>query len=103
MVQKSLGRVPRLVIAVGAFIGKLSRSGPIAGSAAGPDLRARPLRAMPRYRLVRSPRPIRGGCDARVFTPTNAPVSAERVRAIVAALDGDAGRSAARNRPPRLR
>src|SRR5262249_40043981 len=53
--------------------------------------------------FVRNPRPIRGGCDARVFTPTKAPVAAQRVRAIVAALDGEAGRSAARNRPPGLR
>src|SRR5262249_16465937 len=53
-------------------------------------------------RFVRNPRPIRGGCDARVFTATKAPVAAQRVRAIVAALDGEAGRSAARNRPPGL-
>src|SRR5262249_28100308 len=53
--------------------------------------------------FVRNPRPIRGGCDARVFTATKAPVAAQRVRAIVAALDGEAGRSAARNRPPGLR
>src|SRR5262249_30784721 len=53
--------------------------------------------------FVRNPRPIRGGCDVRVFTPTKAPVAAERVRAIVAALDCEAGRSAARNRPPGLR
>jgi len=43
---------------------------------------------------VRNPRPIGGGCDARVFTATKAPVSTGRVRPIVAALDGDAGRSA---------
>jgi mono/diheme cytochrome c family protein len=53
--------------------------------------------------FVRNPRPIRGGCDARVFTATKAPVATQRVRAIVAALDGEAGRSAARNRPPGLR
>jgi len=51
--------------------------------------------------FVRNPRPIRGGGDARVFTATKAPISTERVRAIVAALDGEAGRSAAGNSPPR--
>src|SRR6516225_4711180 len=56
-----------------------------------------------RSSVVRNPRPIRGGCDAPVLTATKAPISTERVRAIVAALDGEAGRSAARNSPPRLR
>ena len=48
---------------------------------------------------MRNPRPIGGGCDARVLTATKALVAAERVRAIVAALDDEASRSAARNRP----
>src|SRR6516162_8120380 len=56
-----------------------------------------------RSAFVHNPQSIRGGCDARVFTATKAPVSTERVCAIMAALDGEAGRSAARNRPPRLR
>src|SRR6516164_5402711 len=52
MVRKSLGRIPRLVIALGclSFIGKQSSSRPIAGSPAGPDIRARSLRAMPCHR-----------------------------------------------------
>src|SRR5262245_54033941 len=56
-----------------------------------------------RNSFVRNPGAIRGGCNARVSTATERRVFTERVRAMVAALDGDAGRSAARNRPPRLR
>src|SRR5258705_9445371 len=56
-----------------------------------------------RRSFVHDPRSIRGGCDARIFTATKSSVSAEHVRAIVAALDDEARRSTAGNRPPRLR